>query len=134
MTVLRMDHVNIRTAKFEESIAFYRDILGLEAGPTPGGDRSRAAWMYDSGGHPVIHVGRPEMTYPGDRLAGLTNLGGEGTGSIDHVALECTGLDEYCARVDAAGYPHERNTVDSISLEQLFVRDPNGVLFELNFR
>lgn len=38
------------------------------------------------------------------------------------------------ARLDRLGQEHRENHVQAIDLKQIFVRDPNGVLLELNYR
>jgi hypothetical protein len=37
-------------------------------------------------------------------------------------------------RLDRMGLHHRGNHVIAIDLKQIFVRDPNGVLLELNYR
>ncbi len=38
------------------------------------------------------------------------------------------------ARLDHLGIAHRANHVVGIDLKQIFVRDPNGILLELNYR
>jgi hypothetical protein len=55
------------------------------------------------------------------------------TGSIHHVALNCSGYDDVIARLSARERDHQVNLVAAIGLRQVFTMDPNGVLLELNF-
>ena len=134
MGVKKIDHVNIRTRCFDETIAFYRDVVLLDPRPTPEGNMSKGAWLYDDGGNAAIHLGRADVAYPADELLGRFDDSSHGTGSVDHVALECTGEAQFRERVEGGGHAFKVNDVPQIGLRQVFVRDPNGVLLELNFR
>jgi catechol 2,3-dioxygenase-like lactoylglutathione lyase family enzyme len=124
MRIKKLDHITIRTALLEETIAFYSQVLGMTVGPFPGGDLGRGAWIYDEGGQPAVHLG----------LLREEEAQTRGSGAIDHVAFEGVGHDELAARLTRLGMDFKRNEVASINLRQLFVRDPNGILVELNFR
>ena len=133
MPVKKLDHVNIRTPRLPETIAFYRDVLGMEVGASPAvTDMRMGTWVHDESGAAAIHLVSSEMAVP-------TRDAGDpppewGSGSIDHVAFECTGYDEMAARFEASGRGYRTNAIASINLRQIFVEDPNGVLVELNFR
>ena len=58
---------------------------------------------------------------------------GQDTGAVHHVALACYGHDAMLATLDRLGLEHRENHVVAIDLKQIFVRDPNGVLLELNY-
>jgi catechol 2,3-dioxygenase-like lactoylglutathione lyase family enzyme len=67
-----LDHVNIRTDRLDETVAFYRDLMGLEVGyrpnfPYPG------AWLYHDG-RPIIHLKSPRRRSNLDRLCGSLRL------------------------------------------------------------
>jgi glyoxalase family protein len=56
-----------------------------------------------------------------------------GAGGVHHVALrapEGQDMDGWAARLDARGYPHS-GIVDRYYFRSIYVREPNGVLFEL---
>ena len=135
MKVKKLDHVNIRSGRFAETIAFYTEVLGMACKPPPGlSDTSRAAWIYDDNDLPIIHLGGFGGRYPGD---GQLKGGQEpafGGGSIHHVALECDDYQGMLDRLTSLDLPVYANEVPQISLRQLFVQDPNGVTLELNFR
>jgi hypothetical protein len=84
--------------------------------------------MYDDAGRAILHINSLDCrrTYERDVLPGPT-------GSIHHVALNCSGYDDVLARLDARAIAYQVNLVDSIGLRQVFAMDPNGVLLELNF-
>ncbi len=126
MPVKHLDHVNIHTRQMAETIRFYSELLGLKVGVTPGrSDTSMSAWLYDEGGRPIVHLGTPKGDGP---------EAPPGSGRIDHVAFECSGHDETAQRLTEWGLPFRRREVAEVKLRQLFVRDPNDIMVELNFR
>jgi len=129
MTVKHLDHINIQTRDMAQTIAFYRDLLGLEAKGAPRRDPSERQWLY-AGGRAVIHLNLfgTDNTVPRDVQPGAA------TGAIHHVAFECEDFDACLAKIGALGLDHGFADLPEISLRQLFVTDPNNVLLELNFR
>src|SRR5688572_2687215 len=132
MSVLGLDHVNIRTPRLDETIAFYRDALGMTVtappGDTPG---SRAAWILDGAGHPVLHLGTPDAAYPSDDAVPF--VAQRGGGSVHHFALNCRDFADIRSRLQRLGIAISEHHLAAINLRQLFVLDPNGVMVELNF-
>jgi catechol 2,3-dioxygenase-like lactoylglutathione lyase family enzyme len=125
-----LDHVNLQTTKLAETVAFYRDVIGLEVRDPPGLDPALVQWMHDENGHGIIH-----LSTAGSLLGEApASLDGGGTGAVHHVALDCTGHDAMVATLEARGLPYRLNHVAQIDLKQIFVTDPNGVLLELNYR
>ena len=120
MTIKALDHVNIETADLAGTVAFYTEVIGLSEGPRPSISRP-GAWLY-CGERPVIHLMQAEA---GQEAS---------TGPIDHVAFEAEDFDGMAARLGARGLSYSTNELPDISLRQIFVRDPNGVKIELNFR
>ena len=125
-----LDHVNIQTVKLDETVAFYRDVLDLRAGdPPPPLDPALVQWMFDADGAAIFHLSTPGA------LVGTTAINRSAdTGAVHHVALACRDHDAMVAKLDRLGLEHGRNHVAAIDLRQIFVRDPNGVLLELNYR
>jgi len=134
MKVRTLDHVNIRSERLPETIEFYTSMLGMNCRPPPGAtDATRGTWIYDGDDRPVIHVGTFKARYPGEEAHdGLEPL--RGSGAIHHVALECLGYDELLDRFKSAKFDVTTSDIPSIELRQIFVKDPNGVTLELNFR
>jgi 4-hydroxyphenylpyruvate dioxygenase-like putative hemolysin len=129
MKVNALDHVNIITADLDGTARFYADIFELDRRDAPAPlTPETAQWMFDDAGRAIIHINSLDCarTYQREVMPGAT-------GSIHHVALNCTGYDDVVARLDARGLDHQSNLVTSIGLRQLFTMDPNGVLLELNF-
>jgi catechol 2,3-dioxygenase-like lactoylglutathione lyase family enzyme len=124
-----LDHINIQTVKLAETVAFYRDVLDLRAGdPPPPLDPAEVQWMFDPEGRAIFHLSGPGTL----NAIGDINVG-EDTGAVHHVALACKGHDAMIGKLDRMGLHHRENHVVAIDLKQIFVRDPNGVLLELNY-
>lgn len=126
ITVHNLHHVNIETSKFEETRAFYEDLLGLRVGrratfPTTG------YWMYLRD-EPILHLLKiPESEGPAPHREHHR------VNRIDHWAVMCSGLDEMIAKLDARGYKYTRARVPDDRMQRLFVEDPNGIIVELSF-
>ena len=84
--------------------------------------------MHDQAGRPIVHINSVDCprTYERAVTPGPT-------GTLHHVALNCSGYAQMLARLQARDTPHQLNDVASIGLRQIFVQDPNQVLLELNF-
>jgi catechol 2,3-dioxygenase-like lactoylglutathione lyase family enzyme len=121
MEIRTLDHVNIRTSRPQETIAFYCDVLGLvdDADRRPAFDFP-GAWLF-AGDRAVVHLVYVEADPTGP------------TGAIDHVAFEASGYLETRAELDARGAEYESSERPESGLFQVFVRDPNDVRIELNF-
>lgn len=130
MPARTLDHVNIATDRVIDTSNFFCDVLGLKATtPMPDTRPEDAQWLLDEKGHPVIHLARPDLI----RSAGHPVSTGHGSGSIHHVAFVCDGHDAMLAKLEGEGRVERTYAIPAISLRQIFTRDPNGILVELNF-
>lgn len=129
MKVNALDHVNIITADLGATAQFYAELFGLDRRNAPPPlTPDNAQWMFDDAGRAIFHINSVDCprTFERDVAPGPT-------GSIHHVALNCSGFDEMIARLDARGMERKVNLIEAIGLRQIFTMDPNGVLLELNF-
>jgi catechol 2,3-dioxygenase-like lactoylglutathione lyase family enzyme len=122
MAVRAVDHINIGTDRLAETRAFFRDALGLSEGWRPnfpfGG-----AWMY-ADDVAVVH---------------LVDLGAapkrpSSEAALDHFALRIDDYDAAIARLEASGVKYRAVDIPDTRIRQVFLRDPNGVNIELNYR
>ncbi|MBW8815915.1 MAG: VOC family protein [Caulobacterales bacterium] len=116
-----LDHVNIRTADLAATKALFVGVLGLAEGwrppfPFPG------AWLY-AGDKDVVHL--VEVERPAADSAGA---------SLDHFAFDIADYDEALRRVETTGLSFRATATPGTSVKQIFVRDPNGVTIELNWK
>jgi catechol 2,3-dioxygenase-like lactoylglutathione lyase family enzyme len=122
MSVGVLDHFNIRTRNLGETVRFYENILGLENGPRPN-FAFPGAWLY-SEGRAVVHlvdISRTDEPQKPD------------SGVVHHVAFASRGFSSMKQRLQAKGVEFEAREVPGGDLWQIFVRDPNGVMIELNY-
>lgn len=119
MSVVGLNHVNIRSRDVLASAAFYAKALDLTAAKGPMATApEQSQWLFDTKGQPIIHL-RQYDTEPGP------------TGPIDHIALSCTDAPATIARLEALGIEFGR--FDGLGTVQLFLKDPHGVMVELQF-
>ena len=121
MTITGIDHVNIGTTRLADSVAFFRDVLGLSVGPRPDFPFP-GTWLY-SGESAVVHL--VELTQPKSPSSGS---------ALDHFAFRITDHDDIIARLTSAAVEFSAFDVPGTTIRQIFVRDLNGVSIELNYR
>jgi len=129
---MRLDHFTLRTRKPEETVRFYQDVLGVKEGWRPP-FRFPGHWLY-RGETPIIHIitiSENENEVRG--YVGERQNDGPGSGSVDHVAFRCQGLEAYQDRLLKLGYAFHERVVPVLDQHQLFVKDPNGIHLELVF-
>jgi catechol 2,3-dioxygenase-like lactoylglutathione lyase family enzyme len=124
-TVLKLDHVNIRTVKPEATRDFFVDLVGLREGERPpfnfGG-----FWLY-AGEQAVIHL--VDARDRGGPATGYDNRGA----AVDHVAFRMSGYARLRELLEARGVAFETRIIPRNGDVQLFLEDPNGVGVELTF-
>ena len=141
MKINKLDHVSISTDQLEDTKKFYCDLLGLKVGHRPK-LKSSGYWLY-SGEEAIIHLVETgsnldrEITFSDDKKI-ARSLGNpeindlSETGMDDHIAMtveESAGLVKHMQESDVKYW--DRLIADR-ELYQVFVRDPNGVIIELN--
>lgn len=121
--VTRLGHVNIRTPLLEQSVAFYRDVIGL----SPGGAATRPGsrdhvWMSDHSGHPCIHL---------QRTAAIARDGT--TAGLHHVAFDCVDPQQWRAKLAKLQIAYDETEFQAADMVQFNLLDPTGVIVELTF-
>ncbi len=122
MSVGVLDHFNVKTTKLDETVQFYDNVLGLKPGDRPN-FAFPGAWIY-SEGRAVLHL---------IDISGTDEAAKPDTGNIDHIAFVSRGFEAMKTHLAGGGHEFEAREVPGSSLLQIFVRDPNGVLLELNY-
>ena len=109
-------HISFSTEGFEDLLAWYTDVFGLEVRP-----RGRIATTTNVPGMNLSFGGAQ-----GDRAAT------QGT-AIDHIGFEIDGLEAFCRRLEAMGIEFQvpYREVPAIDLNIAFIIDPRGVRIEL---
>jgi 4-hydroxyphenylpyruvate dioxygenase-like putative hemolysin len=129
MKVNALDHINIITADLHGTARFYAEMFELEIRNAPPPlTPETAQWMHDNEGRAIIHINSLDCvrTYEREVTPGPT-------GSIHHVALNCSGYDDVIGRLSTRGLAYQVNVIEAAGLRQVFTMDPNDVLLELNF-
>jgi catechol 2,3-dioxygenase-like lactoylglutathione lyase family enzyme len=121
VSIVSLDHINIRTAELARTAAFFTDVLGLTEGWRPDFPFN-GVWLY-AGDKDLVHlveVARPAAASKGSAL--------------DHFAFA---IDDYEAAeraLNAHGMAFQPSVSPEGNIRQLFVTELNGVTIELNCR
>ena len=116
-----LDHANIRTARLDEMVAWYGEVLGLTAGWRPPSFDFPGAWLY-AGDQAVVHlVGVAATEPPG------------GAVQLEHAAFAARGLRDFLARLDERGERYRLAEVADAGLVQVNIWDPDGNHLHVDF-
>lgn len=133
MALERMEHVTIDTDDVEKTKTFYCDVLGMTDGYRPDFG-FEGLWLY-VGDVACVHVCEWDSYKVFTEERGIPmSRRGNGTGAFDHVAFNAKDYEGTVARIEKAGLDYGTAYVPDIPLRQIFIKDPNGVIVELNFR
>ena len=125
MPPLRLDHVTLSSARVDETVAFYDDVLGMRPGFRPpleaNGVRVPGVWLYAEGGdYPMLHIiDRKPEDGP--------------TGAFHHFAFRSTGLLAFLDRLRTLRIDFKAAPVADTADTQVHFFDPNGVKIEVIF-
>ena len=125
MGLKRIEHYNIHTTKFAETVDFYTRVLGMTNGDRPP-FTFPGAWLY-IGDMPVVHLVDVGKDFKSGRE------GQRGTGTLDHVAFEAQDLPAMRAHLGHEKVTFSERVVPRSGVTQLFLEDPNGLMLELNY-
>ena len=117
-----LDHYNIRTRKFPETVQFYTNVLGLENGARPNFSFP-GAWLY-SEGRAVVHL--VDISPSGESQK-------PDSGVVHHIAFVSRGFNAMKKDLASKGVKFDTREVPGGDLWQIFITDPNGVMIELNY-
>ena len=120
MPITAFDHVNVRTTKLDEMIAWYGDVLGLYSGPRPD-FAFPGAWLY-IGDHALVHLVAVDRD-----LAAPENV------SLEHFALKATGLKEFLAKMESKSIEARVAKVPGLPIVQVNIFDPEGNHIHVDF-
>ena len=119
-------HIAIRTMDLAATEKFYGEVLGLKVDPKrPASVPAPGVW-YDFRDTQIHVIAGPKAYGDADQKT----FGG---GNIDHFAVRAVDYDGWRAHLEKHGCEYRQNTVASLGQWQLFTRDPNGIVIELQF-
>ena len=133
MPVQRLEHFLVISEDIDATRDFYCDVLGMTVGFRPELDFP-GYWLY-LGDVGCLHLAEWETYARWTKEVDIPmSTKAPGSGPVDHIAFNATGFDEIIARLDQRGLGYKQNRLDDIGLRQIFLKDPNGITLELNFR
>ena len=146
MAQIKLEHYNLMTKRLRDTVDFYVQVLGLYEGFYPI-ELGPGAWLYDATDTPVVHMQEITEDSFADRISrtgGRIQDGRDGaprtfdavygTAAIDHIAFACEDIEGFKDRLTRLAIPYGETGLESATLRQLFLRDPNGIVVECNFR
>jgi len=122
VSVVRLDHVNIRTTQLETMTQWYADILGLSIGPRPNFPFT-GAWLY-AGDIAIVHLIAIDDTKA---------MGSEASLKLEHFALRASGMKAFEAKLKAKNEPYRRGNISEFGLAQFNIWDPDGNHIHVDF-
>ena len=121
MTICGMDHFTVLNTDLDSTVAFYREMLGLETGPRPAFPFP-GAWLYRDGVALLHVIEQPSIP--------------TGSGVLDHIAFRGVGLAALIARLEARRLAYDLRRLPEggpgAGVWQLFFHDPNGARVEVD--
>lgn len=120
-------HVTVRTMDLDATNRFYGEVLGMRLDHDRPPTIPAAGTWFDTGRASQFHIIATEKAY------GKVRTDTEGGGNVDHIALRAVGYDAWKARILKHGLDYRENIVKSLGQWQLFIRDPSGIVVELQF-
>ncbi|WP_208986164.1 VOC family protein [Labrenzia sp. OB1] len=122
MQIGKLDHVNLRTTRLDELIAWYADVLGMNPGPRPDFPFP-GAWLY-AGEAAAVH------------LVGIE--GPEATGSdkelkLEHFAFTASGAQDFEDRLKQRGEKYRLAVQTGTGTVAFNIWDPDGNHIHVDF-
>jgi catechol 2,3-dioxygenase-like lactoylglutathione lyase family enzyme len=135
MNVRGLAHYSIRTPDLDATCRFYTDVLGLRIGFRPP-FRFPGVWLYaseDESNLGVVHIIAIDPSGRDDLNEYLGRRSRTGSGSVDHVAFCANDWPEVRERCLRSNTFFTERVVPDLGLLQVFLKDPSGIVVELNF-
>lgn len=132
MPIRELNHFFVRALDLEATRRFYTEILGFEVMPRP--DFPFPGYWMGVNGAIQVHVGPSNIPNRQAYYLGTKDDAADGqSGVIDHVAFLAEDPAAFVERFRERGIEFRPRHLPESNLYQLFIRDPNGVMIELNF-
>jgi lactoylglutathione lyase len=122
-----LGHIGIRVHDLERSLRFYQ-LLGFTKTVGPVGPEPVAILDHPSGVEVNLVLNAPDESIPNALMDVPRKVPG-----ITHIALSCPDIASAARSLESAGFPVREGPVKFPGGSQaIFVRDPDGVVIELN--
>ncbi|KAJ6963330.1 hypothetical protein NC652_001830 [Populus alba x Populus x berolinensis] len=119
-----LNHISLLCRSVEESINFYRDVLGFVPIRRPGSFNFDGAWLFGFGiGIHLLRSENPEKMPKKSEINPKDN----------HISFQCESMGAVEKKLKELGIEHVRALVEEggIQVEQLFFHDPDGFMIEI---
>ncbi|MTI45331.1 glyoxalase/bleomycin resistance protein/dioxygenase superfamily protein [Roseibium hamelinense] len=117
--MLKLDHVNLRTANLGAMVTWYEEVVGLKAGPRPPFSFP-GAWLY-AGNQPVVHLVEVETPAKGEEPR------------IEHFALSSIGLEAFLKHLKSKNVPYRLGQIPGMQITQVNIFDPDENHIHVDF-
>ena len=132
MPIHSLNHFFIRSENLELTKDFYMTVLGFEVMARP--DFPFPGYWLGINGSIQVHLGPSNIPNREKYYIGTGSDAANGqTGVIDHVAFLAEEPETFVERFQEKNISFRPRHFPESNLYQLFIRDPNGVMIELNF-
>lgn len=132
MPIHSINHFFIRADDLQKTRDFFVDVLGLSEQARP--DFPFPGYWLGTNGGIQVHIGPSRIPNRETYYLGTSADAVDGqTGVIDHVAFLAEDPQGFVSRLNDLQVPFRPRFFPESKLYQLFLRDPNGVMIELNF-
>lgn len=135
--IFRMEHVNIRTGKLEDTAQFFAKLFDLRLVRRE--SKFPSIWMYDAREVPILHLtgidphDKETLKIFFSEVGERDVSGTSGSALIDHIGFVGEDFEKFKARLTASGLRFKERIALGGALKQIFVNDPNGITIEVNF-
>lgn len=132
MAITELNHYFVRATNLERTKAFYCDVLGLQVMERP--DFPFPGYWLGTNGKIQVHMGpagipNQELYYLGTSVKSPS----DNSGVVDHIAFLADEPLSFAKRFDELKMDVRKRYFPEFKLYQMFVRDPDGLMIELNF-
>lgn len=133
MPVERLEHFLVCTDDIDKTRDFYRDVLGMRQGFRPDLEFP-GYWLY-LGDIGCLHIAEWAAYDVWTKAVDIPiSAPAPGSGPVDHIAFNARDYDGMISKIESLGMSYKFNILDEIGLRQIFIKDPNNITIELNFR
>lgn len=132
MPITEINHYFVRANDLKATRDFYCDVLGFEEMPRP--NFPFPGYWLGVNGNIQVHMGphgipNSELYY----LGTPPDARQDQTGVVDHIAFLATDPGGFSKRFKDKGVSYRPRYFPESKLFQFFLKDPNGLMIELNF-